>query len=49
MLRPDDDRFAVLAEIPFRTITIDAPDKTEELDWGIQRTLFGGPSKTLDH
>ena len=48
MLRPEDDKYAVLAEFPFQTITLDAPGETTELDWGIKRTTFGGQWKTLD-
>ncbi len=48
MLRPEDDKYAVLAEFPFQTITLDAPGETTELDWGIKRTTFGGLGETLD-
>ena len=48
MLRPEDDKYAVLAEFPFQTITLDAPGETTELEWGIKRTTSGGPWKTLD-
>lgn len=48
MLRPEDDRYAVLADFPFQTITLDAPGETEELDWSIKRTNFEGQWKTLD-
>lgn len=48
MLRPEDDKFAVLAEIPFQTITLDAPGDVIELEWGIQQTTFEGEWKTLD-
>lgn len=48
MLRPEDDKYAVLADFPFRTITLDAPGETEELDWGIKRINFEGQWKTLD-
>ena len=48
MLRPEDDKYAVLAEFPFQTITLDTPGETTELDWGIKQTASGGPWKTLD-
>jgi len=48
MLRPEDDKYAVLAEFPFQTITLDAPKDSTELDWGIRRTTFGGQWKTFD-
>jgi hypothetical protein len=48
MLRPEDDKFAVLAEFPFDSITLDAPAETAELDWSIKRTTFEGEWKTLD-
>ena len=48
MLKPEDDKFAVLAEIPFRTITLDAPGDSVELDWGIKRTSFTGTWKKLE-
>ncbi|MCH7910061.1 MAG: hypothetical protein IIB38_10640, partial [Candidatus Hydrogenedentes bacterium] len=48
MLRPEDDKYAVLAEFPFETITLDAPGETTEIDWGIKRTTYEGLWKTLD-
>jgi len=48
MLRPEDDKYAVLAKFPFQSITLDAPGETTELDWGIKRTVSGGEWKTLD-
>ena len=48
MLRPEDDKFAVLAEIPFDSITLDAPGETAKLDWAIERTNYDGQWKTLD-
>lgn len=48
MLRPDDDRYAVLADFPFESITLDAPGEAEELDWGIKQINFKGHWKTLD-
>ncbi len=47
MLRPDDDKYAVLATIPFETITLDAPGETIGLEWGIKRTTFEGHGRTL--
>jgi hypothetical protein len=48
MLRPQDDKYAVLAEIPFDSIALDAAGDTTELDWGIERTNFEGRWRTLD-
>ncbi len=48
MLRPEDDKYAVFAEFPFQTITLDAPGESTELDWGIKRTTFAGQWKTFD-
>ena len=48
MLRPQDDKYAVLAEFPFHSITLDAAADTTELDWGIELTSFEGRWKTLD-
>lgn len=48
MLHPEDDRYAVLAEFPFKSITIYSPIRVEDLDWGIQQTFFGGVQETLD-
>ena len=51
MLFPEDDKYAVLAEFPFHSITVDAleaPKETLELEWGITRTSYGGSGKTLD-
>jgi hypothetical protein len=48
MLRPEDDKYAVLAKFPFDSITLDAARETAELDWGIERTRFEGRWKTLD-
>ena len=47
MLRPGDDKYAVLAEIPFETITLEESPETEELDWDIRLTTFTGRGKTL--
>jgi hypothetical protein len=48
MLQPEDDKYAVLARIPFQAIAFDAPGATTELEWGIKRTTFEGQGKTLD-
>ena len=48
MLRPEDDKYAVLAKFPFQSITLDTPGETIELDWGIKKTTSGGQGKTLD-
>ena len=48
MLRPEDDKYAVLAEFPFDTITLDRPGETTELEWGIKLTTYEGQWKTLD-
>lgn len=51
MLFPKDDKYAVLAEIPFRSITIDAlgqPDPEIDLERGVSKVTFGGPGKRLD-
>jgi len=48
MLRPQDDKYAVLAEFPFQTISMAAAGETTELDWGIKRTTFRGQGKPVD-
>ena len=48
MLKPTDDKYAVLADFPFDTVTLGKAQETTELDWGIKRTQFGGVWKTLD-
>lgn len=42
MLRPSDDKYAVLASIPFDWISFGSPVDSVLLDWGIKRTIFGG-------
>lgn len=49
MVRRTDDKFAVLSQIPFESITLGAADKSETLDWGIERTYYGtADSKTIE-
>lgn len=48
MLKPEDDKYAVLAKIPFDSITLDTLGDTIELEWGIKKTVSGGPGRTLD-
>ncbi len=48
MLQPEDDKFAVLAKIPFESITFDAPGTPTELEWNIKRTDFEGQGRTLN-
>jgi hypothetical protein len=35
MLQPEDDKYAVLARIPFQSITFDPPGATTNLEWDI--------------
>jgi len=48
MLRPDDDKYAVFASVPFDWISFGKPVETVSLDWGIKRTHFGGEVTRLD-
>lgn len=47
MLRPEDDKYAVLAKIPFQILAFHAPGEITELEWDIKRTAFGGKGKPL--
>lgn len=44
-----DEKYGVFASFPFETLTISTEGESDELDWGITRTLFNGPAKTLTH
>jgi hypothetical protein len=48
MLYPDDDKFSVLAKIPFETLTLDTLGEAQKLDWGIRKSQSAGKGKTLD-
>jgi hypothetical protein len=43
MLRPSDDKFAVLASADFRSIALGSPGESKVVDWDIRRTDFEVP------
>lgn len=47
MLRPEDDKYAVLASVPFDTISFDAPGDTADLEWGITQSTFRDDTRIL--
>ena len=42
-----DDKFEILASVPFSTLSIGSPAEKKALDLGIQRTRFGQPERDL--
>ena len=48
MLQPEDDKYAVLASVPFDWLSFGSPIETETLEWGIKRTIFGGKASRLN-
>jgi hypothetical protein len=43
-----DDKFAILAAVPFSKLTMGTPGRFETLGLGIQRSQFGAPTVDLD-
>lgn len=48
MLQPEDDKYAVLAKFPFKSITLDSLGDVLPIEWGIKRIMSGGKGKTLN-